>query len=66
MHINKYNLLNLYSITCVYNSMADQLVLDNQLGCSSLKKMTSPPLGPHWFSVPLCPCEMPLPCHHVS
>ena len=40
MHIPKYKLFHLDNVTCVYVFVADRLVLDNQLACSSLGKAT--------------------------
>lgn len=65
MYINKYDLFSPYNITCIYNSIADQLVLDTQLGCSSLKKMISPLSVVISFLSPFFwggPCEILFPC----
>ena len=41
MYIPRYNLSNLYNVTCMYAFRDYLLVLDNQLMCSSLEKTIS-------------------------
>lgn len=45
MYIPKYNLFSSYDAICMYVLMADHLVLDSQLVCSSMKKTNSPSLS---------------------
>lgn len=37
-YIPKYNLITLYTVTCMYGFRADYLLLNNQLVCSFLRK----------------------------
>lgn len=45
LSVPRYNLLNLYSVTCVYIFRDYNLVLDNQSVCSFLRETVSPTLS---------------------
>lgn len=54
MHISKYNLLDLYSVTCMYLLRADHAALADQLMCSSLGKTVSSFLSALYLPIVLC------------
>lgn len=54
INIPKYNLFRLYNVPFTYAFKVDQLVLDNQLLCSSLRKIISP--TPSFAHSSIVPC----------
>lgn len=55
IHIPKYNVFRLYNVICVYYFFkVDNLVLDNKLACSSLRKTISPSLRIPQLPVGFC------------